>query len=71
LGGKRSPGRLDILQEGNLTGAGADRPHVPKDEVVGKKTGLANQRALAQEKKREFVAFGRRGRQLRRTTRML
>ena len=51
--GQRSPGRLDILQEGNLKGAGAGRPHVLKDELAGKKTGLAEQRALAgtQEKK--------------------
>ncbi|KAK4832250.1 hypothetical protein QYF61_021602 [Mycteria americana] len=45
--GQRSPGRLDILQEGNLKGAGAGCPHVPKDEQVGKKTGLAEQSTLA------------------------
>ncbi|KAK4812034.1 hypothetical protein QYF61_026172 [Mycteria americana] len=54
--GQRSPGRLDILQEGNLKGAGAGRPHVPKDKPAGKKTGLAEQRALAgtQEKRRVY-----------------
>ena len=53
LKGKRSPGRLYILQERNLKGAGAGCPHVPKDELVGKKTGLAEQRDWAgtQEKK--------------------
>ena len=45
--GQRSPGRLDILQEGSLQGIGAGRPYVLKDELVGKKTGLAEQRALA------------------------
>ncbi|KAK4810447.1 LOW QUALITY PROTEIN: hypothetical protein QYF61_004227, partial [Mycteria americana] len=51
--GQRSPGRLDILQEGNPKGAGAGRPYVPKDKLVGKKTGLAEQGAFAgtQEKK--------------------
>ena len=69
----RQPGRLDILQEENLQGAGAGCPYVPKDELAGKKAGLAEQRTLAgtQEKKREFMTFGRRGRPLRRTTRML
>ena len=44
-----------------------------KDEPVGKTTGVAEQRALygTQEKIRAFMAFGRRSRQLRRTTRML
>ena len=70
--GQRSPGRLDILQEGNLKGTGAGHPHVLKDEPAGKKTSLAEQRALAgtQGKKKEFMTFGRRARQLRRTTRM-
>jgi len=50
-----------------LKGTGAGHPHVPKDEPAGKKTSLAEQRALAgtQEKKGEFMTFGR-----RRTTRM-
>ncbi|KAK4826796.1 hypothetical protein QYF61_011604, partial [Mycteria americana] len=54
--GQRSPGRLDILQEGNLKGTGAGCPHVPKDEPAGKKTGLAEQKALAgiQEKGRVY-----------------
>ena len=43
-----------------------------EDELMGKKTGLAEQRALAgtQEKKREFMTFGRRSRQLRRAVKM-
>ena len=45
--GKRSPGRLDTLQEGNLKGAGAGRTHVQKEGPAGEKTGLAEQRALA------------------------
>ncbi|KAK4815488.1 LOW QUALITY PROTEIN: hypothetical protein QYF61_003024 [Mycteria americana] len=45
--GQRSPGRLDILQEGNLKGTRAGCPHVPKDEPAGKKTSLAEQRTLA------------------------
>jgi len=46
---------------------------VLKDELAGEKTGLAEQRALAgtQEKKGEFMSFGRRGRPLGRTTRIL
>lgn len=63
---------LGILQEGDLKGAGGGHLHVPKDELVGKKTSLAEERALAgiQEKKESWT-FGRRGGQLRRTTRML
>ncbi|GAB0180778.1 hypothetical protein GRJ2_000543100 [Grus japonensis] len=53
--GQRSPGRLDILQEGNLKGAGAGCPHVPKDKPAGKKTGLAEQRALAGTRKKRRV----------------
>jgi len=52
-GGPKSSGRLDNLQEGSLKDAGAGHPHVLKDKLVGKKTGLAEQRAMAgtQEKK--------------------
>lgn len=51
-----------MLKEGNLEGP----PHLPSDKPVGKKTHLAEQRALArtQDKKNEFMTFGRRGRQL-------
>ncbi|KAJ7404797.1 hypothetical protein WISP_143561 [Willisornis vidua] len=45
--GETSPGKLDILQEENLKNAEADCPHVLKDELVGKKTGLAEQRAFS------------------------
>jgi len=40
---------------------------------MGKTTSLAERRALSgtQKKKGEFKTFGRRGRQLKRTTRML
>jgi len=70
--GPMSAGRLDILQEGNVKGAGAGHAHVPKDKMVGKTTGLAEQGALAgtQEEKGEFITFGRRSRQLGRTTKM-
>jgi len=68
---QRSPGSLDLLQEGNLKGAGADHLYVLKDELTGRKTGLAEQRALVGTQGEEFLTFGRRGRQLRRTTRML
>jgi len=45
---------------------------VLKDKPVGRKIGLAEHRVLSvsQEKKKHFVTFERRGRQLRRTTRM-
>ncbi|KAK4827203.1 hypothetical protein QYF61_015231 [Mycteria americana] len=54
--GQRSPGRLDIVQEGNLKVAGAGCTYVPKYELVGKKTSLAEQRGLAgnQEKRRVY-----------------
>lgn len=44
-----------------------------KDELVEEKTGLAEKVALAgtQGERKEFTSFGKRGRQLRRTTRML
>lgn len=43
----RSPGKLDILQEGNLKCIGAAYPHVPKEKPAGKKTSLAKYRVLA------------------------
>jgi len=42
------PGRLDILQEGNLKGAGAGHSYLLKGELAGKKTGLAEWRALSE-----------------------
>lgn len=36
------PGRLDMLKEVNLKGEG--RPHVPKDYLLEKTTGLGEQR---------------------------
>ncbi|KAJ7424452.1 hypothetical protein BTVI_06418 [Pitangus sulphuratus] len=42
-----NPGRLDILQEVNLKGTGAGHHHGPEDEPMGKKTGVAEQRALS------------------------
>jgi len=53
--GQRSPGRLDVLQEGNLKGAGAGHPHVLKHELEGKKTRLSEQRALARTQKKRRV----------------
>lgn len=61
-----SPGRLDILQEGNIKGAGVGHHFVPKDESV-EKTKLAG----TQGKKGTFITFGRRGRQLKMITRIL
>lgn len=43
----RSPGTLDVPQEGNLKGTEASCPHMPKDELVGKKISLVKQRTLA------------------------
>ena len=53
-------------------GAGAGCPHVLKDEPAGKKTSMAEQRALAgtQETIGKLMACGRRDRQLRRATGM-
>lgn len=59
--GQRNPGRRDILQEQNLKVAGEGCHHQLKDEPASKKTGLA----VIQEKKGEFMSFGRRGRQVR------
>lgn len=46
---------------------------MPKDILVGKKTGLVKQRVLAgnQGKKIEFISFERWGRQFRRITKVL
>lgn len=43
----RSPGRLNILEEGCLICAGTAYPHVPKEKPAGKKIILAKYRALA------------------------
>jgi len=44
---------------------------VLKEEPSGKKNDQTEQRTLAAtQEKREFMSFGRRGRQLRRTTRI-
>jgi len=50
---------LDTLQEGNLKGAGAGCPYVPKDEPPGKTISLAEQRTLSrtQEKRRVYVLW--------------
>jgi len=41
------PGRLNILQEGDLKGAGAGHHYVLEDELVGRRMGLAEEGALA------------------------
>ncbi|KAK4818854.1 hypothetical protein QYF61_020073 [Mycteria americana] len=53
LNWQRSPGRLDILQGGSPKGTRAGCPEVPKDEPAGKKTGLAEQRALSRTQENE------------------
>lgn len=45
--GQWGPGRLDIFQEGNPKGMGVGCPNMLKDQPVGKKTSLAEHRALA------------------------
>lgn len=51
-------------EEGNLKGTGARHLYVPKDELLGKKTFLAEQGAFAgTQVKKEFMTSGRRGRQ--------
>jgi len=67
LKGKGVQEGLTFFKKGILKGAGAGRPHGPKDEPVGKKISWAEWRALTrtQEKKRKFMTFGRRSRQLR------
>jgi len=44
--GQSGPGRLDILQEGNIKGTGAGHTHVLKDKLVGN-TSLAEGITLA------------------------
>lgn len=69
---ERSPGRIDIFEEGNPKSAEVGCPHVPKEELSGKKTSLTEQcSGLKSGKIGEPVAPGRRGQQLRRTTRIL
>lgn len=69
---QRGPGGLHILQKENHNGAGAGCPHVAKDEPVGK-NDLVEQRIWVElsKKTQEFMAFGRRGRELRSTLRIL
>jgi len=43
----KGKGRLGTLQEGNLKGAGAGHPHVPKDKLAEKMISLTEQIALA------------------------
>lgn len=43
--GQMSPGRLDVLQEGNPKSTGTDCPHVPKDKTLEKKAGLPEEGA--------------------------
>lgn len=55
-----------------IKGAGTGRPHVPKDKLTGKKTGLTEQQVLdGNQEKRKFTTSGKRDRQLGRTIRML
>lgn len=44
---QRTPGSLDALQERNHEVTGAGYPHMLKDELMWKKVGLAEQRAVA------------------------
>lgn len=43
---ERSPGRIDIFEEGNPRSAEVGCPHVPKEELLGKKTSLSEQSVL-------------------------
>jgi len=43
--GQKGPEKLDTLQGGSFKGAGAGCPYVLKDELAGKMTSLAEQRA--------------------------
>lgn len=52
---------LDILQDRDLQGTGVGCPHVLEDEPVGKKTSLAEQKALEgtqEEKKNKGRVYG-------------
>lgn len=48
-------------------------PHVLKNKLLGKKTGLVEQRAMiaTEGEKEEFMAFGGKSKLLMRTTKML
>jgi len=50
---QKNPQRMDILQEENLKSIGAGHPHMLKDELAGKKTSLAERRALAETQERK------------------
>lgn len=44
--GQRSPGRLDILQEGNPKGTGVGSPYVLKGELLGGRLFWLNRELL-------------------------
>ncbi|KAK4815341.1 hypothetical protein QYF61_000173 [Mycteria americana] len=54
-GRQRSPGRLGILQEGKLKGAGADFHHVPKDELQGRRLAWLNRELWLELRKKKRV----------------
>jgi len=69
--GPRSLGRLDIPQEGNLKGAGTGHPYVLKDKQRGRRPACLNRELwLELGKKREFMTFGRKDRELKRIIRI-
>lgn len=54
--GLRLSGRLEILQEENPKARGADHPYVAKEESVGRKTSLTEQKVLLElHKKRKHL----------------
>lgn len=62
---------LNTFLEGNLKGAGADCPYMSKDELAGKNTNLAKEKAFSGiQGNKMLVTFRRWGRQLRKSMRM-
>lgn len=61
---------VKTLLEGNLKGAGAGCPYVPKDELAKRTQIWLKSEILLEFWEKKFVIFGRWGRQLRKSMRM-
>ncbi|GAB0179913.1 hypothetical protein GRJ2_000456600 [Grus japonensis] len=59
--GQRSPGRLDILQEGNLKGTAAGCPHVLKDGQRGRRPAWLNRELWLEVRKKRVYDLWKKG----------
>ncbi|KAF4794311.1 hypothetical protein TURU_103738 [Turdus rufiventris] len=58
---ERSPERTDIFEEGNPRSAETGCPHVPKEEVLGKKTSLSRVFWFEIRKNRRVYGLSKKG----------